>query len=185
MFLLIYCISHISGYTCKQWIWMDKHILWKIKPWFSIAFVKLTILEIWIKYWFLSKYEQLKHWVSEALLFSNNFWFFWLNHQNTFPKDRPFSVYFCFSKGFIINSLFIFHQFQNFLQFPPCCIWKKNTYHTTLFEVCIALIKKVHFYVKNIHPNLQLPPMAIFIVPNYKNLASWASNSYKLWVPYT
>ena len=91
MFLLIYCISHISGYTCKQWIWMDKHILWKIKPWFSIAFVKLTILEIWIKYWFLSKYEQLKHWVSEALLFSNNFWFFWLNHQNTFPKDIDLS----------------------------------------------------------------------------------------------
>ena len=41
---------------------MEKHI-WKIKHWFSIAFVKLTILEVWIKYWFLFKYEQLKHWV--------------------------------------------------------------------------------------------------------------------------
>ena len=28
---------------------MEKHILWKIKHWFPIAFVKLTILEVWIK----------------------------------------------------------------------------------------------------------------------------------------
>ena len=123
MFLHINCISHISGYTCTQfckwvsWIRMEKHILWKIKHWFSIAFVKLTILEVGIKYWFLFKYEELKHWV---------------------PKQF---------RQFQEN-----HQFQNFLQYSPCSIRKKNAYHTALFEVCITLINKVHFYLKNINP---------------------------------
>ena len=63
----------------------------------------------------------------------------------------------------IIDSLFVFTNFRIFLPFSLCCIWKKNTYHTTLFEVCVTLIKKVCFYVKNIHPNFKLPPLWLFL----------------------
>ena len=137
---------------------MEKHI-WKIKHWFSIAFVKLAILEIWIKYWFLSKYEKLKHWVPEALLFSNNFRFFWLNHRNTFPKDIDLSQYLSISlqrSCFLINSLAVrfFINFRIFYNFPMLYLEKEYLPHNFVWSTLrITLIKKVRFYVKNIHPN--------------------------------
>ena len=38
---------------------------------------------------------------TRSIIILKKFWFFWLNHQNTFPKDivRPFSVPFCFCKS--------------------------------------------------------------------------------------
>ena len=33
-----------------------------------------------------SRQKNVKQWVPDPLLFSNNFWFFWVHHQNTFTK---------------------------------------------------------------------------------------------------
>ena len=65
LFSIFVVFSHPWLYLSTQcskwvsWFWMEKHILWNIKHWFSIAFVKLTILEVWMKYWFPSKDEKL------------------------------------------------------------------------------------------------------------------------------
>ena len=42
----------------------------------------------------------------------------------------------------LINSLFVFHQFQNFSRMYPILYLEKK-YHRTLFEVCVTLIKGV------------------------------------------